>query len=130
MSSMARQSIRDYRGVHLEADVAAASPHRLIQLLMQRLLARLGQAGKELQAEHLGAKGELIGDAIAIIDCLRTSLNFDAGAEVAENLERLYDFMIRELLFANMENDAARIAGVSRLVGEIKEAWDGIGESA
>ena len=127
---MLRHNVSEYRDVHLEADVSAASPHRLIQLLMQRLMARLTQAGDEIRTRNVDAKGRLIGDAIAIVDCLRTSLDFDAGNDVAENLERLYDFMIRELLVVNLEDDLERLGAVTALVAEIKEAWDSIGSEA
>ncbi len=117
---------QDYKDVHLQADIEAASPHRLIQLLMQRLLANLIQARAHMQDGTTNRKGELISSAISIIDCLRTSLNFDAGAKVSENLESLYDFMTRELLLSNMNNDSDQLTRVIELVDEIKGAWDGI----
>ena len=121
-------ALSDYRSLHFENDVADASPHRLIQMLMQRLLANLAQAKQQMAAGAVGRKGELISDAISIIDCLRASLNFDEGGDVAGNLEALYDYMTRNLLLANMSNDADKLQTVTLLVEEIKGAWDSIGD--
>ncbi len=128
MSHHAATATQDYKAVHLQADIDAANPHRLIQLLMQRLLTNLIQARSHMETQTTNKKGELISQSISIIDCLRTSLNFDAGAVVSENLENLYNFMIRELLLSNMNDDLEQLGTVIGLVGEIKGAWDQISD--
>ncbi|MEM7278575.1 MAG: flagellar export chaperone FliS [Pseudomonadota bacterium] len=126
MSHHVATATQDYKSVHLQADIDTANPHRLIQLLMHKLLANLIQARSHMESQTTNKKGELISRSISIIDCLRTSLNFDAGAKVSENLENLYDFMIRELLLSNMNNDLEQLGTVISLVSEIKDAWDQI----
>ena len=118
----------DYRKGALEANVQAATPQQLIRMLLQRLLTNLHQAREELERGSVQRKGELIGKSVSIIDCLRASLDLESGAEVAENLERLYDFMLRELTAANLHNQVQGINSVIVVVEEIKGAWDQLGE--
>ncbi len=118
----------DYHTNHLQADIEAASPHRLIQMLMQRLVRNLQQADKAMERELTARKGELISASISIVDCLRASLSFDNKAGVADNLDRLYEFVSRELLLANLQNDRIRLAGALSVITEIKSAWDEIDE--
>jgi len=107
--------------------VSEADPHRLIQMLMQGGLDRIAQARGAMQRDAYAEKGVLIGKAINIIGGLREVLDRPAGGELAENLARLYDFMTMRLFEASRYNDVARLDEVARLLGEIKEGWDGIG---
>jgi flagellar protein FliS len=46
------------------------------------------------------------------------------------NLERLYDYVARTLLRANLENRVDLLKEVSSLLREIKLGWDGISAAA
>lgn len=126
MSQSIPNAAADYHANHLQADIESASPHRLIQMLMQRLFRNLQQADQAMERDLTAKKGELIGASISIVDCLRASLSFDNSEGVADNLDRLYDFVSRELLLANLQNDREKLAAAITVVEEIKGAWDGI----
>ncbi|MEO1037591.1 MAG: flagellar export chaperone FliS [Pseudomonadota bacterium] len=117
----------DYRQSALEERIGSASPQELIRMLMQKLLANLVQARAEMNGGSVGRKGELIGKSVSIVDCLRASLDFENGGEVVENLERLYDFMQRELTAANLSNQSQGLNAVIVVVEELKSAWDEVG---
>jgi len=117
-----------YRAVGIHGEIDSATPHRLIQLLMERFLARVALAGRHLEAGETALKGEAISHAISIVDCLRASLNHDPAPELSSNFDALYDYMGRRLLESNLRNDAAGLAEVADLMKEIKLAWDAIGE--
>jgi flagellar protein FliS len=73
------------------------------------------------------AKGQSISKAMAIIgEGLNASLDKKAGGELAENLSALYTYMVKRLVDANVNNDPAALDEVTRLLGELKEAWDSI----
>lgn len=119
-------AMKQYQRVSVQSEVFEASPHRLIQMLMEGCLERIAQArgaiGRNLQAE----KGELIGKAISIIGGLREPLDHQVGGELSQNLDGLYDYMISRLLEANRANDVALLDEVSSLLREVKSGWDGI----
>ncbi len=122
-------ALSQYRKVGVQGSIMDASPHRLIQMLMEGALERLHTAKGCMQRGEVAAKGKYIGGAISIIDGLRASLDMEAGGAMAENLEALYDYMNRRLLEANMQNRDEIIDEVSRLMLEVKSGWDAIPES-
>lgn len=124
------RAMKQYQQVGVQAGVFEASPHRLIQMLMQGGLDRVAQAKGALERGAMAEKGELVGKAISIVGGLREALDKDVGGELADNLDRLYDYMTRCLLEANRSNDAAKLDEVGRLLGEIKEGWDAIAPAA
>jgi flagellar protein FliS len=122
----AMKAMKQYQQVSLEARVAEASPHGLIQLLMQGGLERLAQARGAIERGQLAERGELISKAIGIVGGLREALNPDAGGELALNLDRLYAYMTERLLEANRNGDAGILDEVSGLLREVKSGWDAI----
>ena len=124
MNAMA--AMRQYQQVGVKAQVTEADPHRLIQMLMQGGLDRIAQARGAMLREAYADKVVLIGKAINIIGGLRDVLDKNVGGELADNLERLYDYMTMRLFEASRHNDVARLDEVATLLGEIKGAWDEI----
>jgi flagellar protein FliS len=123
----AMTAMKQYQRVSVQSEVLEASPHRLIQMLMDGGLERIAQARGAIQREKFAEKGELIGKAISIIGGLREPLDHEVGGELSQNLDSLYEYMIRRLLEANRGNDIAALDEVSRLLREVKSGWDAIG---
>ncbi|MEK1904960.1 MAG: flagellar export chaperone FliS [Pseudomonas sp.] len=124
MNAMA--ALRQYQTVNTQAQLADASPHRLIQMLMEGGLSRLAQAKGAMLHGQIGVKGELIGKAIAIIGGLREGLDQKQGGEIASNLDSLYEYMVSRLSEANMNNDAVLLDEVADLLRNVKSGWDAI----
>ncbi len=119
-----------YSELDRQSRVESASPHRLIQLLMERSLTKIGLAKTHLEKRNLAEKGSSIGDAIEIINGLQASLNHKADERLSGNFDALYGYMMRRLLEANLYNDTAALDEVAGLMREIKEAWDAIADEA
>ncbi|MFZ1861518.1 MAG: flagellar export chaperone FliS [Candidatus Competibacter sp.] len=124
------KALRQYQQVNTEASAAYASPHRLIQMLMEGAFERIAVAKGCIQRQDFAAKGEQIGKAIDIIGGLRDGLNLDAGGDIAGNLDALYDYLQRRLVEANLKSDIALLDEVADLLRPVKEAWDAIGGTA
>jgi flagellar protein FliS len=118
-----------YRSVGAAGNLAEASPHRVVQLMLDAALSRIAEASGHMERGEVAAKGEKIGKALSIVEALTLSLDKQAGGSLAENLERLYDYASRTLLKANLENRADLLKEVSALLREIKLGWDGIAPS-
>ncbi len=108
------------------AEIEEASPHRLIQMLFEGCLQRIAIAKGAIQRKEIALKGESISKAIGILGGLRSSLDLSQG-EIATNLDRLYDYMERRLVDANLKNDISILDEVTGLLKEVKSAWDAIG---
>ena len=119
-------ALRQYQKVGAHAQTSEASPHRLVQMLMEGGLTRLAQAKGAMERGQLTLKGEMLGKAIAIVGGLREGLDLRQGGELASNLDGLYEYMISRLSLANRSNDPDIIAEVAGLLREVKSGWDGI----
>lgn len=121
-----RSALQQYKQVGVQSQVEGASPHRLIQMLMDGALEKIHIARGLMVEGKLGDKAEHITWAISIIDGLSVSLDKDLGGEIAQHLEDLYDYMVNRLVEANLKNDVAILDEVTDLMKQIKEAWDAI----
>ncbi len=128
LTTSGSDAIRQYTQLDTHSSVEDASPHRLIQLMMERALTKIGVARAHMERSEIARKGENIGDAIAIINGLQASLNHKADEKMAANFDALYAYMMRRLLEGNMKDDLAALDEVSGLLREIKEAWDAIAD--
>lgn len=116
------KALNQYAGVATTAD--NASPHRLVQMLMEGVLDKIATAKGHIARKDFAGKGTQIGMAMSIINALKGSLDLNAGGAIAANLDDLYTYIHNRLIDANVNNDVAALEEVSSLVGQIKSAWD------
>jgi flagellar protein FliS len=112
------------------AQVADVDPYRTVQMLLQGAMDRIAIAKGHMQRQEVRQKGEFISKAISIIDGLQAGLDRESGGAIAGNLDGLYEYMQRQLLKANLENDLTILNEIAGLLANIKEAWDAIPDSA
>ena len=122
--------VAQYRHVSAATMVQDASPHRLIQLMFEGLMARLAAARGQIMRRDIPARARSIGSAIAILGGLQQCLDDVQGGDLARNLDALYDYAQQRLFRANVDNDVAAIDEVVDLLGGIKSAWDAIAPAA
>ena len=119
-------AINQYSQIDVHTAVQNASPHRLIEMLLDGALGRLVTADGNMQRGEIAAKGENIGFAISIIEGLRGSLNQQAGGDIAGNLDQLYQYMTRRLVEANLRDDRGMLREVHGLLTQVRGGWAGI----
>ncbi len=119
-----RSGAAAYGKVAAESEVAYASPHRLVQMLMEGALDKVATAKGCIERNDLAGKSRHITWAMSIINGLQSSLDMEAGGAIAVNLDDLYSYMSRRLVDASVQNDAGALAEVIELLLEIKGAWD------
>ena len=116
-----------YAKIGVESGVSTADPHKLISMLYQGALLAIANAKNGMMRKDVAAKGTAISKAAMIIDDgLNASLDKNVGGELALNLSSLYDYMVARLLDANLNNDMAALDEVTRLLNDLKSAWDSI----
>ena len=122
------RALRQYQKVNTHAQISEASPHRLVQLLMEGALDRMAQAKGAMARGDIAQKGLMLGKAVDILVGLRDGLNPEKTPDpiALQQLDNLYAFMTMRLLEANRQNDAAMIDEVADLMITLKEGWDGI----
>ncbi|MGB3127199.1 MAG: flagellar export chaperone FliS [Pseudomonas sp.] len=122
------RALRQYQKVNSHAQISEASPHRLVQMLMEGALDRMAQAKGAMARGDIAQKGLLLGKAIDILIGLRDGLNPEKTDDPAglQQLDNLYAYMTTRLLEANSKSDVAMIDEVAGLMITLKEGWDGI----
>jgi len=116
---------QQYGAMDLQSRTEKASPHQLIQMLIDGAIVRIRASIGHIERGETVKKAELIGKAINIIDGLRGSLDMEKGGQLSTNLDELYFYITRKLLEANAENNTQ----VCSILEEIKSAWDSIKET-
>lgn len=119
-----------YQKVGTQSGAEFASPHRLIQLLLDGALEKMIIAKSQMERKDIQGKAENISWAIRIIGGLQISLDEKKGGEIAETLGSLYLYIVSRLSEANATNDVSILDESITIIKNIKEGWDGISEEA
>lgn len=128
MSSFAgRSNLAAYQSVSVHGGVAKSDPHGLVMMLMDACAERLTIAAGCIERRETARKAKLLHSCVTIIAELRGCLNLAEGGPLAVNLGDLYDYMMRQLLLANVSSDASLVKEVLGLLNEIRSAWVAIG---
>jgi flagellar protein FliS len=124
VKSKINSALSQYQSVSVSSGVEDATPHRLIQMLMEGALDKIATAKGHLLHGEMAEKGRHISWAISIISGLQSSLDMEKGGEISANLDDLYDYMVRRLGEASAQNDPKILDEIISLLVEVKSAWD------
>ena len=105
--------------------VLTASPEKILIMLYDGAIRFVRQSKLAIDDGRQADKAHSIGKAMAIITEFSNTLDYEIGGEIALELSRLYDFMVRELAAANAHNDAKRLIPVESILLELREAFVG-----
>jgi flagellar protein FliS len=116
-----------YRQVHVATGVDGASPHGLVSMLFDGLMAAIAEARGAIRAKNVAAKGKAISRAVRIVDeGLSAPLNLAEGGKLAADLRDLYTYVALRLTQANLKNDEAALDECVRLIEPLRSAWANI----
>ncbi|POA56110.1 MULTISPECIES: flagellar export chaperone FliS [Pseudomonas] len=119
-------ALRQYQKVGGQAQTSEASPHRLVQMLMEGGLDRIAQAKGAIERKDIANKGVFINKAIGIIGGLREGLDLENSMDSLADLDGLYTYMMKRLTEANIKTDPKILDEVAGLLRTVKEGWDAI----
>ncbi|QIB04395.1 flagellar export chaperone FliS [Pseudomonas fluorescens] len=119
-------ALRQYQKIGAQAQTSEASPHRLVQMLMEGGLDRIAQAKGAMERKDIANRGILISKAIGIVGGLREGLDLENQAESVAELDTLYAYMMKRLAEANVKADPKILDEVAGLLRTVKEGWDAI----
>jgi flagellar protein FliS len=125
----AQVALKGYNDIKVNAGVAGASPHGLIQMLYDGLLERIAQLKGAIEQNNIELKHLKVNQATSIVLGLREALNNDSPNDLAGNLDSLYDYIQRQLWSAHVNNAPALLDECTELVLEVSTAWRDIAKS-
>ena len=123
---MSRTALRSYG----TQQVMTSSPVKLIALLYDKAIVSLKEAIQAIEDKQVEKRWRANGRAVEIITHLSNTLDRDGGAEIAANLDQLYEFMLARLLDVDMKNDAKPAEEVIRLLKPLRDSWYQLAEEA
>ena len=103
--------------------ILTASPAKLVALLYDRAVTSLNDAVQAIERGDIQARATANKNAIDVIGELWGALDLERGGEVAQNLNRLYSFMITKLSQVDMKNDAQAARDVITLLDPLRKSW-------
>ncbi|MCC2606266.1 flagellar export chaperone FliS [Planctobacterium marinum] len=127
---MGLKGIQAYKKGSLKQDLSTADPHKITLMLMQGALEKIAMAKGSIERKEFESKALHLSKATSILVNLRDTIDLEVKSEVGENLYALYDYMIRRLTDANIQNSLKIMDEVINLMLPIKNAWAEIPESA
>jgi flagellar protein FliS len=115
-------SAASLRARYLGDAVATASPQQVLVMLYDRLALDLERAQVAVSAGDRTAANEQLQHAQAIVLELLSSLRVDAW-EGGPRLAALYNWLVGELVQANVKMDTNRISACRQVVEPLRDAW-------
>lgn len=103
--------------------VKTANRGQILIMLYEGAIKNVKMATLAIQKKDIAAKGVAIGKAHDIVNELVNTLDFEVGGKIADDLERLYNFMIERLMKANLENSVEHLQTVQKLLETLLEGW-------
>lgn len=109
--------------IYVQTKFTTVGQGELLLLLYDGALKFLAQAKEKMLAKDYTAKGQLISKALDVINELDSSLNREAGGDLAKNLHQLYFLCSTRLLQANLRMDPALIDSVAEILSGLRSAY-------
>lgn len=103
--------------------VQTASPEQLVVMLFDGAIRFSRRALQAYELGDFGAASASIGRVSAIVGELNSTLDMDAGGEIAQNLRSLYTFLARHLLEAATRRDPSRVRQSLSILSELREGF-------
>ena len=106
--------------------VMTASPNKLVIMLYDGAIKNLKLAEMAIEEKQIEKVNNYIIKAQNIIAEFMTTMNFEAGGDIAKDLYQLYEYMYNRLIRANIDKDIIAIAEVKKYLEELRDTWSQI----
>jgi flagellar protein FliS len=110
------------RARYMKDAVDTLSPPRLLTMLYDALVADLQRAEQAIDRRDNYDANAMLVKAQAIVIELRSALRPEVWS-AGPRLAALYDYLIREIVAANLAKDKARVAACRALIEPLRDAW-------
>lgn len=112
-----------YTNQYLVNTIKTASPEQLMLMLYDGAIRFLSQGIISIESGMIDKRAYFINKASAIISEFAATLDRDQDAELADNLDALYAYMLNRLLDGNKNNDAAALEEVKNMLTDLRTTW-------
>jgi flagellar protein FliS len=107
-----------------ETAVKTANPMQLIVMLYDAAICSLKEAREHMNRKDIAKRSRSINKCIHVISELQSCLDLKAGGEIASSLNKLYDYMKKNIFKANVEQSVQPLDEVEILLEGLRSAWN------
>jgi len=106
------------------SEVNRARPTRVVVMLYDEAIASLISAIKAIDQNEIEQRCNSVNVVTEIVATLHMGLDMENGGELADQLGRLYRFVLAQLIRINIKSDAEGAAKIIDLLMPLRDAWD------
>jgi flagellar protein FliS len=111
-------------------DISTSSQGQLILMLYDGALQAVNQAIQCMNRKEITEQSLSILKAQDIINELSLALDMEQGGEVAKTLDQLYQFVLNQLIQANITSDTMYLESIIKVLTPLRDAWNRITEAS
>lgn len=120
------ESYDEYRAVDLQVRACSASPYELVLVLFDGLLDELNRARGHIERKDYEHKGKSLEKCMNILNALNSTLDYEQGGELVQDLSRLYDYCSHRLVEVSVSLSPTGLDEVAHLLGQMRDGWEGV----
>ena len=118
-------SMRQYLNDEIAAKTNSLDPHKIIEEVLKDLRKNMETLAYSLDNEPVisSIKSQCFSKSLTAIYILQSSLNFDEGEEIAQNLYRIYEFCKDGIMKGFTKRDSKLVYDAIPPIDEILDGW-------
>ncbi len=115
--------MNDPARMYRESAVRYASPVGLVVILYEEVIRSLRRAHQATQQKNIEQRCLSLTHAVLVVGHLQAVLDFEKGADVAQNLSNFYNLARRVILESNNKGNADRLISLAGDFSNLAQAW-------
>ena len=118
-------SMKQYINDELSAKTTSLNPHKIVEEVLRDLKKNMETLAYSLDHEPVvsSIKSNSFSKSLTAIYILQSSLNFDEGKEIAENLYNIYEFCKDGIMKGFTKRDSKLVYDAIPPIDEILDGW-------
>lgn len=112
-----------FTDTYRKAEVVTAKREQLLLMLYAGAIRFLKGAINASEQGNTAERTRLMGKVQEIVNELRSTLNFEAEKEIAQNLDELYLFITHRLVDANIQKKDQPLHEALKILDTLNSAW-------
>ena len=118
-------SIKQYLADEIVSKTTNLNPHKIIEEVLSDLKKNMETLAYSIDNEPVisSIKSQSFSKSLTAIYILQSSLNFEDGREIAENLYRIYEFCKDSIMKGFSKQDSKLIYDAVPPISEILDGW-------
>ena len=118
-------SMKQYLNDEITAKTSNLNPHKIIEEVLKDLKKNMETLAYSIDNEPVisSIKSNSFSKSLTAVYILQSSLNFEEGEEIAENLYRIYEFCKDEIMKGFTKKNSKFVYDAITPINEILDGW-------